>query len=156
MELRGIGSPKSLITFKLMDTYLKMNAFSSTILLNQKFIVEHFRLHKFYIYIKIMFATCAYPNKIAHFCAAVAKINFNFAATTTLLIFTMAKIVTRRDYHLTRFRIDTFLQKGFDHLTEAEEQELQELSREMSRYEQVHFPHRPDLDAAKVRNEEKP
>ena len=55
----------------------------------------------------------------------------------------MAKIITRRDYHLTRFRIDTFLQKGFDNLSASEEQELLELSREMMQYEKVHFPMRP-------------
>ncbi len=52
----------------------------------------------------------------------------------------MGAIVTRRDYHLTRFKIERFLEKGFDNLTGAEEQELRELSKEMSRYEQVHYP----------------
>ncbi len=61
----------------------------------------------------------------------------------------MAKIITRRDYHLTRFRIDVFLQKGFDHLSPAEEEELRELSKEMSRYEQIHFPMRARNEAVK-------
>ena len=66
----------------------------------------------------------------------------------------MAKIVTRRDYHLTRFRIDTFLQKGFDNLTPAEEQELQDLSREMSKYEQIHFPMRSKYNPVNDKKEE--
>ena len=66
----------------------------------------------------------------------------------------MGKIVTRRDYHLTRFRIDTFLQKGFEHLTSEEEAELLELSKEMIKYEQVHFPMRNSSKPEQVRKDE--
>ena len=52
----------------------------------------------------------------------------------------MDTIKTRRDYHLTRFKIDKFLEKGFGNLSESEEMELMNLSREMSKYEKVHFP----------------
>ena len=52
----------------------------------------------------------------------------------------MGTIITRRDYHLTRFKIDKFLEKGFDNLSVAEEDELRSLSKEMSKYEQVHYP----------------
>ncbi len=55
-------------------------------------------------------------------------------------LFVMSKIVTRRDYLLTRFRIEAFLQKGFENLSDKEETELRELSREMMAYEQAHFP----------------
>jgi uncharacterized protein YccT (UPF0319 family) len=52
----------------------------------------------------------------------------------------MGDIVTRRDYHITRFRMEQFLEKGFDRLTQAELEELRDLSRDMSRYEQVSHP----------------
>ena len=52
----------------------------------------------------------------------------------------MDTIRTRRDYHLTRFKIDTFLAKGFSNLSPDEIVELKNLSKEMSKYEHVHFP----------------
>ncbi len=52
----------------------------------------------------------------------------------------MSAIKTRRDYHLTRFKIDQYLEKGFDNLNEDEHAQLRQLSREMSDYEQIHFP----------------
>ena len=52
----------------------------------------------------------------------------------------MNPITTRRDYHLTRFKIEKYLEKGFDKLNNTEEQELRDLSKEMSKYEKVHFP----------------
>ena len=52
----------------------------------------------------------------------------------------MNSIVTRRDYHLTRFRIEKYLEKGFENLSMEEMNDLKALSREMSRYEQKHFP----------------
>ncbi|MBC7555177.1 MAG: hypothetical protein H7257_14505 [Taibaiella sp.] len=52
----------------------------------------------------------------------------------------MSAIKTRRDYHLTRFKIERFLEKGFENLTLEEEEQLHNLSKEMTRYEMVHFP----------------
>ncbi len=62
----------------------------------------------------------------------------------------MGTIVTRRDYHLTRFKIERFLEKGFDNLSAAEEAELHALSKEMSKYEQVHFPVRDPKQTVKA------
>jgi hypothetical protein len=52
----------------------------------------------------------------------------------------MSTIKTRRDYHLTRFKIEKYLEKGIYNLTPAEEADLQQLSKDMSAYELVHFP----------------
>ena len=52
----------------------------------------------------------------------------------------MDTIKTRRDYHLTRFKIDKFMEKGFSNLSPTEELELKNLSKEMSKYERIHFP----------------
>lgn len=54
----------------------------------------------------------------------------------------MGEIVTRRDYLLTRFKMERFLEKGFDRLSQTELEELRELSRQMNRYEQVGHPAR--------------
>jgi hypothetical protein len=52
----------------------------------------------------------------------------------------MQSIITRRDYHLTRFRIERYLEKGFDNLSQEEMEDLRSLSRQMSIYEAKHFP----------------
>ncbi len=52
----------------------------------------------------------------------------------------MSTIKTRRDYHLTRFKIEKYLEKGIHNLTPAEEEDLQQLSNDMSKYEFAQFP----------------
>ena len=52
----------------------------------------------------------------------------------------MKPIKTRRDYHLAMAEIETYLAKGFDNLTEVEDDILEKISKRVSEYEKVHFP----------------
>jgi len=52
----------------------------------------------------------------------------------------IAKIKSRRDYHLIMADIETYLAKGFDNLSAEEEKALDILSKKVSEYEKVHFP----------------
>lgn len=52
----------------------------------------------------------------------------------------MKPIKTRRDYHLAMAEIETYLAKGFDHLTEEEDDHLEKISKSVSAYEKIHFP----------------
>ena len=50
------------------------------------------------------------------------------------------KIKTQADYYLTMAKIETYLAKGFDNLTDEEDEKLEKLSKEVSHYEKIHFP----------------
>jgi HTH-type transcriptional regulator/antitoxin HigA len=52
----------------------------------------------------------------------------------------MKPIKTRSEYHLAMAEIETYLAKGFDNLTPEEDDELEKLSKKVSKYEVVHFP----------------
>ena len=52
----------------------------------------------------------------------------------------MKQIETPEEYDLTIGEIETYLAKGFDNLTEQEDDELEKLSKKVSQYEDVHFP----------------
>ena len=52
----------------------------------------------------------------------------------------MKAIKTRRDYHLAMAEIETYLAKGFDNLTEDEDDRLEKISKRVSEYEKIHFP----------------
>ena len=47
----------------------------------------------------------------------------------------MSKILSNRDYHLTKFRVGKYLEKGADNLTPAEDNELVNLIAELRIYE---------------------
>ena len=52
----------------------------------------------------------------------------------------MKQIETSSDYHLAMAEIEVYLAKGFDNLTPAEDNELENLSKMVSQYEKIHFP----------------
>jgi len=52
----------------------------------------------------------------------------------------MKQIETRLEYHLIMAKIETYLAKGFDNLTAEEDVKLEQLSKMVSRYENIHFP----------------
>jgi HTH-type transcriptional regulator/antitoxin HigA len=62
----------------------------------------------------------------------------------------MEQITSRSDYHLAMAKIETFLAKGFDHLTPEEDKELYELSLSVSEYEKIYFPMPVQHDMATI------
>ena len=52
----------------------------------------------------------------------------------------MKQIETRVESHLIMAKIETYLAKGFDNLTAEEDEKLEQLSKMVSRYKNIHFP----------------
>ena len=52
----------------------------------------------------------------------------------------MKAIKTKKEYYSAMAQIETFLEKGFENLTKAENQELKLLSSRIEGFEKVHFP----------------
>lgn len=52
----------------------------------------------------------------------------------------MSTIRSNRDYHLAKFRVGKYLEKGVDMLSETEEQDLNNLITDMREYESANVP----------------
>ena len=52
----------------------------------------------------------------------------------------MSTIRSNRDYHLAKFRVGKYLEKGVDMLSETEEQDLNNLITDMRAYESANVP----------------
>lgn len=52
----------------------------------------------------------------------------------------METIKTKKEYYAVMAQIETFLEKGFAHLTKRETQELKMLSSRVEAFEKIHYP----------------